>query len=65
MAQTPSALLNTDFLDADLPEDLAFVLPEEPETAADELALEEFLREFETQDEPRRIVCIFPVDEDR
>lgn len=65
MAQTPQTFLNQALADVDIPEEVSFVLPEELEAAADELALNEFLREFESQDEPLQIVGMFPVDEDR
>jgi len=67
MAQTPEAFLDAQLTDVELPEGLAFELPEDgsPEVEGnDEQALSEFLREFEGNDEPLEVVELFPVDED-
>ena len=67
MAQTPKAFLDTQLSNVELPEGLAFVLPEEnaaDNEANDEQALSEFLREFEDENESLEDVGLFPVDED-
>lgn len=67
MDQTPKAFLDMQLSDVDLPEGLAFALPEEFAEHHDENAenaLSEFLREFEDQNEPLESVGLFPVDED-
>lgn len=67
MDQTPKAFLDMQLSDVELPEDLAFALPEEFAAPTDENAenaLSEFLREFEDENEPLENVGLFPVDED-
>lgn len=68
MAQTPKAFLDTQLSNVELPEGLAFALPEEEAVAEtgenDEKALSEFLKEFEGNDESLENVGLFPVDED-
>lgn len=71
MNQTPKAFLETQLSDVELPEGLAFVLPDEDAAIDigagdenDEQALSEFLRAFEDENESLENVGLFPVDAD-
>jgi hypothetical protein len=64
MSLIPQTFMNAQLVEVELPEDVVLIHPEDAMAPQDELALQEFLREFENNHEPLEGVGLFPVDLD-